>query len=227
MGETDYHIAAIVHLYYALKRWYRSRSDVHVAGDMLLYYEEGNPKAFRGPDVMVSKGVVGNHRRRSFRTWEEGVAPAVIIEVTSKKTRKEDQVEKPRVYAEIGVRELFLFDPAGDYLRPRLKGFKLVGGKYVALTPDATGRFFSRELDLLLEIEGELLRLIDPATNSRLPTDDELAEEARQAREDAKKAKRDAANAKRAADKAKRHAAELEAELARLRQSPPNGKKRK
>lgn len=29
LGETDYHVLAITHLYYALKRWYRKREDVH------------------------------------------------------------------------------------------------------------------------------------------------------------------------------------------------------
>ena len=226
MAETDYHLLAITHLYYALKRWYRKREDVHVAADMLLYYEEGNPGACRGPDVMVSKGVAGNHLRRSFRTWEEGTVPTVIIEVTSKKTRKEDQAEKPPLYAALGVKELFLFDPTGDYLRPRLKGFQLVGRTYAPMTPDKDGRLFSAELGLSLESEDYLLRLIDPATGKPLPTDEELAEEAQQAslaRKEAKKAKREAEKAKREADNAKRRVAELEAELARLRGSRPAG----
>lgn len=223
MGETDFHVLATTHLYYALKRWYRKREDVYVAGNMLLYYEEGNPTKFRGPDVMVCKGVVGKHPRRSFRTWEEGVVPAVIIEVTSKKTRKEDQVEKPPIYSALGVKELFLFDPEGEYLRPRLKGFELVRRKYVPLTADDDGRLFSRELGLTLLIEGYLLRLIDRETGKALPTDEELAEEAQQgslARKEAKKAKREADKAKREMQAAKRRAAELEAELARLRGLP-------
>lgn len=216
LAETDYHLLAITHFYYALKRWYRGREDVHIAADMLLYYEEGNPSARRAPDVMVSKQVAGNHLRRSFRTWEEGVVPAVIIEVTSKKTRKEDQTEKPRVYSEIGVKELVLFDPTGDYLRPRLKGFQLAVSEYAPLAPDENNRLFSAELGLSLEVDEHLLRLIDPATGARLPTDEELGEEARLARKEAKKAEREA-------EKAKRRVAELEAELARLRRPPKRG----
>ncbi|MGH7136815.1 MAG: Uma2 family endonuclease [Pirellulales bacterium] len=220
IGETDYHILATGHLFFALKRWYRKQKDVHVAGNMLLYYEEGNPNAFRGPDVMVSKGVVGNHLRRSFRTWEEGVVPAVIIEVTSKKTRKEDQVEKPPLYSALGVKELVLFDPTGDYLRPRLKGFRLVGQKYVPMKPDKDGRLFSAELGLSLEVEDYLLRLIDPATGTRLPTDEELDDAASLARKAAQKAKREA-------KAAKRRAAELETELAQFRGLRPAGNKGK
>ncbi|HVA48590.1 MAG TPA: Uma2 family endonuclease [Pirellulales bacterium] len=234
MAETDYHLAAIVYLYTALKQWFRSHDHVYVAADMLLYYEEGNPSAVRGPDVMLAKNVVGKHMRRSFRTWEEGVPPTVIIEVTSKKTRREDEVEKPPVYASIGVKELFPFDPEGEYLRPRLQGFELVAGKYVALPPNDAGQLFSRELGLVLAIEDHLLRLIDPR-GKPLPTADELAEQAKQARSEVKKAeretnkaKRDADKAKREAEEAKRQAATLEAELARLRAKlPPDDRKQK
>jgi Uma2 family endonuclease len=128
MGETEYHILAITHLYSVLRQWFRRREGVHVAADMLLYYEKGNPSAVRGPDVMVTKGVRGMHFRRSFRIWEEGVAPTVIIEITSDGTKHEDQFEKPIVYARLGVKEYFLFDPLGEYLRPRLQGFQLVAG---------------------------------------------------------------------------------------------------
>lgn len=219
MGETDFHLLATTHLYYALKRWYRKRDDVYVAANMLLYYEEGDPTKFRGPDVMVCKGVVGKHPRRSFRTWEEGVVPAIIIEVTSKKTRKEDQVDKPRIYSTLGVKELYLFDPEAEYLRPQLKGFQLIRRKYAPLIENDDGRLLSNELGLLLEIQGYLLRLVDPATGTRLPTDEELAEEAQQA----SLARKEAKKAKREAGKAKRRAAWLEAELARLRHDRPGG----
>jgi hypothetical protein len=41
---------------------------------------------------MFIRGVSGNHERRSFRIWEEGVAPTVIFAMTSKDTRYEDEV---------------------------------------------------------------------------------------------------------------------------------------
>lgn len=232
MGETDYHVIALVYLFDALRDWFRGQENVYVAGDMLLYYEEGNPKARRGPDVMVAKGVVGKHKRRSFRVWEEGVPPTVIIEVTSKKTRREDETEKPPVYASIGVKELFLFDPEGEWLRPRLQGFQLKRGRYVPMTANDAEQIFSPELGLQIAIENHLPRLIDPSTGNPLPTADELADQARlaeEARRETRNAKRRASRAERAAhaarieaDEAKRKAAALEAELAKLRGSSPN-----
>ena len=224
MGETEYHLVAMIHLYEALKRWFHLRDDVYIAANMLLYYEEGNPRAFRGPDVMFCPGVQGKHPRRSFRTWEEGTVPAVIIEITSKKTRDEDEIEKPPVYAAIGVKELYLFDAEGEYLRPRLKGFQLVEGRYSPMTADRQGHLLSPQLGLRLEIDDHLLRLIDPATGTSLPTDDERADELAEADEARLLAERQAEEAVRLADEAQREAererkrsAMLEAELARLR----------
>lgn len=204
VGETEYHWVAIWHLYGALAHWYRQRDDVHLAGDMLLYYEKGNPSAVRGPDIMVSKGVHGKHFRRSFRTWEEGVVPAVIIEITSAKTRDEDQGPKPLIYAGIGVKEYFMFDTQGEYLQPRLQGFQLVAGKYVPMTPDDDGRLLSPELGLLLEADDHLLRLVDPMTAKALPTEEEYVEQLAKAKRAARVAKRAAREEKRAAAKAKR-----------------------
>lgn len=210
MGETEYHSLAITHLYEVLRPWFHRREGFHVAANMLLYYEQGNPLAVRGPDVMVSKGVRGKHLRRSFRTWEEGVAPATIIEVTSSSTKDEDQFVKPAVYARIGVKEYFLFDPVGEYLKPRLQGFRLVTGVYAPIVSRRADRVSSGELGLDLAIDAHLLRVIEPKTGRRLPTREEY-------RAKLKLARREAREAKRAAAEVQRRFAALEAEIARLR----------
>jgi Uma2 family endonuclease len=196
LGEGAFHLAAMVYLYAALSRLFERREDVYVAADMFVYYEEGNPSAKRAPDVMVAKGVMGNHPRQSFRTWEEGVAPTVVFEVLSKKTRDEDENVKKLVYAKMGVAEYFVFDPEGLGTGSPLRGFRPRDGQYAPLPADAAGRMASRELGLTLEVELPLLRLIDPRTERHLMTYSELAEEA---------------------EEAKQRTAELEAELARLR----------
>ena len=251
MGETEYHILALTHLYSVLGPWFRRREGVHVAANMLLYYEQGNPSAVRGPDLMVSKGVRGKHFRRSFRTWEEGVAPTTIIEITSRGTKDEDQFEKPAVYAHIGVKEYFLFDLLGEYLLPRLQGFRLVNGAYVPLASGEAERLTSGEFGLDFVADEHLLRVVDPKTGRRLPTGEEYQEQLKLAKRDARKAKREAAEARREAaeterqaveiqrreaaarhaaaeaqieaDIQRRRAAELEAEIARLRALPPPG----
>jgi hypothetical protein len=53
MGETDAHIDALIYLREALRDQFRDDPQTYVAGDMLLYYEEGNPAACVAPDVFV------------------------------------------------------------------------------------------------------------------------------------------------------------------------------
>lgn len=217
--ETEFHYIAIKYLYGALSHWYRQRDDVYVAADMSLYYEEGIPTKNRGPDILVAKGVRGKHRRRSFRTWEEGVVPAVIIEVTSIGTQHEDEMIKPRVYADIGVKVYYMFDPQGTYLDPRLRGLRLIDGEYELMAADDSGGIFSPELGLRLVPEDELPRLVDSATGKPLRTEEEYAEELEQALREADRAKSEANRAKRETEAERRRAAELEAEIARLRAS--------
>ena len=66
--------------------------------------------------------------------------------MASENTWREDLGEKRRLYERLGVREYFLFDPEGEYLRPRLIGFRLVEGRYELIEPDADDRLRSDEL---------------------------------------------------------------------------------
>src|SRR5690242_14390959 len=90
MGESGFHVSAIICLRTVLESFFRSRSDVFVGADMFVYYERGNRDACRAPDVFVAIGVAGNHQRRSYRLWEELVPPTFVIEVTSEGTFEED-----------------------------------------------------------------------------------------------------------------------------------------
>ena len=61
-----------------LERLFASDANVFIAGDLLWYPVEGNPKLRQAPDVMV---VIGRPKgnRGSYRQWEEGgIAPHSI-----------------------------------------------------------------------------------------------------------------------------------------------------
>jgi Uma2 family endonuclease len=202
MGETDVHIDALIYLREALRDHFREDPQLYVAGNMLLYYEEGNPAACVAPDVFVVRGVA-KRERRTYRLWEEGQAPAVVFEITSRGSRLEDLGTKRAVYAMLGVREYFLYDPLGEYLRPPLQGYWLQDGEYQRIPPGGEGEFTSQALGLELRVDDGRLRLVNPVTGERLLTPSE------------------ALMARRVADtRASRAEAELErvrAELARLR----------
>jgi hypothetical protein len=74
MGATDVHIDALIYLREALRDYFRDDPLMYVAGNMLLYYEEGNPSACVAPDVFVVQGVAKG-QRRTYRLWDEANHP--------------------------------------------------------------------------------------------------------------------------------------------------------
>jgi Uma2 family endonuclease len=168
MGETDLHRDAMVRHNELLKYHYRGQQ-VYVSGDLLVYYEEGNPKKYVVPDAFVVKGVDPGPRR-IYRIWIEGKAPDVVIETTSRKTMRVDTQTKPVLYARLGIREYFMFDPEGDYLDPRLQGYRMQGGQYAPIDVDDEEFLFSRELELGLRIEHGNLQFYRRDTGKRLLT---------------------------------------------------------
>jgi Uma2 family endonuclease len=192
MGETDWHRKAIMRLITLLERHF-SGQKVYVSGDLLLYYEQGNPKKFIVPDVFVVKDLLPMDRR-IYRLWIEQKVPSAIIEVTSRKTRKKDAFEKPQLYRQFGVPEYFLFDPDSDYLDPPLQGYRLVDADYERITPEADGSLLCHSLELRLKhdetglnlftLDGRrLLTGYEEADRRRLEAD-RLAEENRRLREE-------------------------------------------
>jgi len=167
MAETDLHRDEMFDLIDMLKARYAEASDVYVSGNLFVYYQEGNPKAAVAPDVFVVFGVPKG-RRRIYKLWAEGVPPAVVIEVSSRKTRREDVRTKMALFARLGVGEYYLYDPEADYLRPPLQGFRLVGGEYALTASDANGALRSPRLGLDMRLEDGQLALYDAATGARL-----------------------------------------------------------
>ena len=207
MTESDPTRDYLVYCVEALELFFRSRHQVYVSGNLFIYYEEGNPEATIAPDVFVVFGV-SKRKRRIYKTWEEGEkAPAFVLEITSRTTEKQDESIKPSLYAKLGVKEYFQYNPTGDYLMPQLKGGTLVDGQYLSLPlnerPNGTQGITSAALglDLCLSISdaatlslvGEassprVLRFYDPKTGERLLSYAESIEARNQAREQAEQA---------------------------------------
>ena len=185
MAETDKHREIAYHVIQALKSYFAHRDDVYVSSNNFVFWQEGDPKARISPDTYVVFGPSGE-LRDSYKAWEEGGhLPTVVFEFTSRKTQAEDVHTKLPLYERtLRTPEYFLFDPRGDYLRPRLQGYRLVEGHYVRLKL-VNDRLHSEQLGLDLVQEGERLRLFDPATGWFLMTAQEalqFADEERTAR---------------------------------------------
>ncbi len=180
MAETDTHRKLLMNTIAMLTDFFRDIIDVYIAGNLLFYYEEGDPSASIAPDAFVVKGVPKGDRR-TYKLWVEKHAPSVVIEFSSRSTRLEDTGNKKTLYAMLGVQEYFLCDPLGEYLVPPLQGFDLERGDYVRMLPESDGALVSRELGLRLRLENHSLRLIDVKTGEALLTPAEAQEKRRAA----------------------------------------------
>ena len=171
VGETDVHRRELLYTAETLERYFAARNDVYVSGNLLFYYEEGNPAAVVSPDVFVVFGPAPG-LRRTYKLWQEKYAPSFVLEVSSRDTRFEDRGTKRALYAELGVQEYLLFDPEGEYLKPPLQGYTLVGGEYQPMSRMADGAIYSRTLDLTLRKQGLELHLYRVAGDRILRTNE-------------------------------------------------------
>ncbi|WP_373509886.1 Uma2 family endonuclease [Thiocapsa sp.] len=221
MAESDFQREPLMYAVESLRIYFRDRSDVYVSGNMFVYYEQGNPKAVVAPDVFAVMGAP-SHDRASYKLWQEPKAPDFVLEITSKSTYSEDQGAKRGVYALLGVKEYWQYDPTGDYLEPRLQGLQLIERNYWPLpVQERSGsdlRMRSAVLGLDLWLNEGQLRFHDPATGEPLRSHAE-SELARRAAEQARQAaEQERQNAEARAEKEARQCRALEARLAELEQ---------
>ncbi len=233
MAETDLHRELMIHVIHTLQA-HLANAVAYVSGNLLVYYEEGNPRRSVAPDAFVVFGVE-QRRRRTYKIWEEGKGLDLAVEVTSRSTRREDMVDKMALYARLGVQEYFLYDPTADYFRPPLVGYQLTEeAVYQPIKTEPPGQqrgnghlaapaLISRLLGLRLALDRDgILQFYRLDTGQRVLSKFEA--EAEQRRQQAVDAQRYAEEESRRADaeqqKAedeRRRADQMEAELARLR----------
>ncbi|HWM95103.1 MAG TPA: Uma2 family endonuclease [Thermoanaerobaculia bacterium] len=167
MAETSLHLNVMFDLIMGLRNRYREVPDVWVGGNLFLCYQEGNPRAAVAPDVLLAKGV-RKYDRDNYLLWQER-PPSLVVEVTSRSTKGEDQKRKKGIYEQIGVEEYILFDPYAEYLNPSLQGFRLLAGKYLPILLNPDGSLLSQTSGVLMRREGEKLRMFDVQTRKPLP----------------------------------------------------------
>ena len=181
---------------------YQPMPPATVCADLFLHYRKGDKKAVLAPDLFVALRVPPIEDRTSYKLWEDPV-PDMVIEMLSGSTADKDACSKRDTYRHFGVREYWLFDPAGHELSASLAGYRLRAKRYRPIDPDAAGRRRSKVLGLDLHVRDGELRFRDPVTSEDLRTYAEA-----EARGHAEKCRADAAEAGLAA---------AERELARLR----------
>ncbi|MEM8503614.1 MAG: Uma2 family endonuclease [Cyanobacteria bacterium P01_D01_bin.1] len=99
-----------------LERLFADDDRVFVAGDLLWYPVEGEPKIRQAPDVLVAFGRPKGDRG-SYRQWQEtGIAPQVVFEILSPGNRPGEMLRKLNFYHRYGVEEYYIYDPDDNQL---------------------------------------------------------------------------------------------------------------
>jgi Uma2 family endonuclease len=125
LAETYDHLIAITTTLLILLQHLEGQQAT-VLANQFLYYAQGFPRLRVAPDVMVIFDVAPGGRD-NYKTWIEGQVPAVIFEMTSPSTRIQDEIEKKQLYESIGVIEYWQFDPRGEWIPEKLRGYRLTG----------------------------------------------------------------------------------------------------
>ena len=178
LAESDLQFTPLTESVHVLRRRYRDRDDVYVAGNLLLYYRMNDNEVRVAPDVLVVFGVE-DYPRDSYIVWrEDGKSPDFVMEIASPGTYSRDMTEKRDIYAALQVAEYWRFDPTGNLFTPALEGDRLVDGEYqpISIATDEAGilRGFSSVLELDICVRSELeLKLYDPKVGSWLRNLDE------------------------------------------------------
>ncbi|PSN15511.1 hypothetical protein C7293_07070 [filamentous cyanobacterium CCT1] len=132
-----------------------NRDQWFTGSDLNLYYDVHHPLWHKRPDWFLAVGVPhlydGHDLRRSYVVWQEGAAPAVVVEFLSPRTEREDlgrfcqdadqvnnddaaePIDLEQVPGKLEVYETYLRVPhyiVYSRYTQRLRYFKLVGRQY-------------------------------------------------------------------------------------------------
>lgn len=160
-----------------LTRRYANDDTVGVFRDLVIKWDIPN-LGDHCPDTFVAMGINDKLLNRSqFVVANEGVRPALILEVVSPRYRKEDREIKVVQYARARVQEYVIIDrrkQRGQILDEVL-GYRLIEGYYQPISPDEEGRICCETVGLWLSLQEGHLVMEDVQTGERLQTSSELA----------------------------------------------------
>jgi len=168
LGQSRSHFFAIQYLLLILEWLFESRGQkVGIVSDINFYQTANKKEKPKQPDIAVVDGLEVVPKRKkdytpSYYVGANGPPPRVVFEIASQNTWQVDLEEKPAIYARMGVREYFVFDPQPGLgvwtnqwrAKERLVGWRLqADGSYQELAKDEQGRMWSEELESWLVLD--------------------------------------------------------------------------
>jgi Uma2 family endonuclease len=197
-----------------------------VTGNVCIYWERGNTRKYRAPDVLVVLEPLTEPVVRVYQLWKQP-RPTFVLEVGSRTSFQTDVGPKVELYQEkIKAAEYAHVDL--DHQVKRL--WRLGPDGYVEALPQPNVRLRSEELDLEFDLVDGLLRFFTPEgemllthEESEQQREEEIRrrQEADQQREEEARRRQEAEQQReeeaRRRQEAEERAAELERQLAELR----------
>lgn len=194
--ETPRHYFAGVYAVTVLMRHFGKA--MHFGANNGVYYRKNDLHAVVVPDVYAVSGKPQTVEDWYF-LWDHDLPPDFVLEMASKTTYQRDKVAKRDIYARIGVKDYFMFDPTGRYLDEPLLGFRLSKTSHKALEPTRLpdGGLSIRSEILKLDLRAwrgddhPTLRFFDPVTSSYLLSAEEQAGQAERQQQEAERQQRE------------------------------------
>lgn len=188
MPQNTEHLQCSVDLYNIFHTRYLDEPTIGVFADLKMRWGIAGLLE-PAPDIAVVMNLKNKTKSRSsFSVRKEGTRPSLVIEVMSPYYPGDD-TEKVTIYKRAGVTEYLIINPYTKELTIdyTLSGYRLRGGVYQPITPDAQGRLFSQTTQVLIGVtdHGQRIRLKDAITGEWLLTAAET-EKARQQEQDAR-----------------------------------------
>ena len=180
LPDGEYQAPLYIEIVGTLQTHFSNRPDVHVNGNTMFYYEEGNPRRVISPDCYVAFGVDVERifHNNTYLLWEMGKPPDFVMEIGSPSTRRNDLGPKRDLYARLGIGEYWRFDgTGGDFYREPLVGEYLQDGEYRRFQlheePDGMVWGHSPILNLDLCWDNGRFRYYDPVAGNYLLNQEE------------------------------------------------------
>ena len=177
----------------------------------------------RYPDLLIAFNADPDAYRQSnaYVIAEQGKPPDFVLEIASRRTGREDVVEKRNDYAALGIPEYWRFDETGGFHGTRMAGDRLAAdGQYqpVPIEEVAEGilQGYSRVLNLFLRWENGQLKWHDPETGRHIVTFEDEREARLRAQEEVREEREARAREREARLQAESRARELEDRLESL-----------
>lgn len=183
---------------------------VFVAGDLLWYPVEGQPKIAAAPDTMV---VFGRPKgdRGSYKQWQEdNLAPQVVFEILSPSNTSIEMAKKLLFYDRYGVQEYYVYDPDDN----SLEAWQRIGDSLDSVSE--VNNWVSPRLGIRFDLTDEL-KIYRP-DGIQFSSYSEINQLLEQEKQRAENERQRAENERQRAEQVNQQLVEMEAKLQKYRQ---------